>query len=297
MTAVAVVVPTRDRPDQLRRCVTAVRAAMRPGDELVVVDSGSATPVVGATVRCDVAGAARARNAGVAASTAPLVAFTDDDCRPEPGWLDALDRAFTADALLGIAAGRVVPDRDDRALVLSVTAHDAGATDDPAGVANGAALAVRRVAFEAVGGFDESLGPGTPLANGEDHDLWWRVGRAGWRRAYVPDAVVVHEQWRTRGQALAAYWRYGVGDGAFLRRAGAPRLLLVDRLWRRGLRQVGVDLRRGNELAAAADALKLAGVLVGLTRGRAHRPSGSAHPEGTGGAAAPARPPGRRRRG
>ena len=268
---VAVVIPTRDRPDRLAAALAAIEA-----DEVVVVDSASkdrdevarVAQARGArVVRCDEPGAACARNAGVRATTAPIVAFTDDDCRPQPGWVAAIEAAFTDD--VGVVAGRVTAEGGG-AFVLSVTAESAPSTfragDDPIGVAHGANLAVRRDAFEQVGGFDELLGPGSRFPNGEDYDLFWRILAAGWTGRFAQDAVVVHEQWRGRLASLGAYYRYGVGDGAFAMKA--DRRLLVDRLWRRGLRQVGADLRRGNESAALADLAKAAGVAVGAARAR-----------------------------
>src|SRR3954447_14078921 len=94
----AVVVCTRDRPAQLEACLPTVLQALRDGDELVVVDSASHDPAVGriaaasatVVVRCEQPGLSRARNAGLRASTAPLVAFTDDDCRAASGWVAAM---------------------------------------------------------------------------------------------------------------------------------------------------------------------------------------------------------------
>lgn len=279
MTSVAVVIPCRDRAPLLGDAIDAARRSLRPGDELLVVDSASPTAAVRETaaragvryVRAPEPGASLARNVGVAATTAPVVAFTDDDCRPGPDWVPAVADAFE-DPLVGVVAGRVVAAGPSGPLVLSVTPLGAAAGDDPMGIAHGANLAFRRAALGAVGGFDELLGPGAPFHNGEDYDATWRVVRAGWGFAYEPRAVVEHVQWRSRWAALATYFRYGIGDGAFaakaLRLDPAARSLLTRRLWSTGLRAAAINMARGNEWAATAGGLKAVGVVVGVVRAR-----------------------------
>src|SRR5437879_777458 len=88
------------------------------------------------------------------------------------------------------------------------------AGDDPATAGSGANMAFRREAFDAVGGFDREFGPGARFRAAEDHELFWRVLRAGWVGRYTPDAVVVHEQWRGFGAFFAASFGYGFGSGA-----------------------------------------------------------------------------------
>src|SRR5258706_9278148 len=113
--AVSVVVCTRDRIAMLEATLAAVGHAIGASDELVVVDSASVDPGVkriaeqagAAYVRCEIPGLSRARNAGVAASSEPFIAFTDDDCRPGDGWTSAIGTEFR-DSTIGFVAGRVV---------------------------------------------------------------------------------------------------------------------------------------------------------------------------------------------
>jgi glycosyltransferase involved in cell wall biosynthesis len=110
---VTVVVPVRDRPDQLARCL----AAIGPCAEVIVVDDASEHPeatkavaaAAGARVVCRAVngGPVAARNTGLAQCRTPLVAFVDSDCRPVPGWLDHLLPHLT-DPAVGIVAPRVV---------------------------------------------------------------------------------------------------------------------------------------------------------------------------------------------
>src|SRR3954470_13792950 len=99
---VACVIASRDRPGHLTAALASVLRARRPGDDVVVVDSASrddstrrvADDAGVRCVRCDVAGVARARNAGLRATEAPIVAFTDDDCLVAPDWVTSVAAAF-----------------------------------------------------------------------------------------------------------------------------------------------------------------------------------------------------------
>jgi GT2 family glycosyltransferase len=280
--AVAVVVATRDRPALLATCLDAVARAVRPSDHVVVADSASRDPAVGevatdagaTVVRCPRPGASRARNAGAGASDQPLLAFTDDDCEPQAGWAGAIAAAFE-DPLVGFVTGAVVAG-DDARVPVAVETGDfprrfAGPAD-PIFVGHGANLAVRRAAFESVGGFDEVLGAGAPLHGAEDHDLVWRILAAGWHGRYVPAATVVHRQWRGTAESLRLQFRYGVGSGAFALKAvrtdGATGWgLLGRRLAAEGVVRAWRDLRAGYESGAAGTALRVAGVVAGAARG------------------------------
>lgn len=279
MTA-SVATPTRDRPGILGPCVDAL---VRLGTaEVVVVDSASAdfeaavAPAVAAglrVVRCDRPGASIARNAGLRATTAPIVAFTDDDCRPLEDWIDRITAPFE-DPSVGFVTGRVEPDRHEGPVVSVLQDDRARRFDhlaDPAGMGHAANIAVRRDAFESVGGFDEAMGPGTALCAGEDHDLIWRLLRAGWVGAYAPDAVVVHHQWRGRAAALKVEYQYGLGSGAFASKArridpSAAAGLLKHRLWDEGIVAAAGNARRGHRRATLGAALRTLGTVVGLIR-------------------------------
>lgn len=297
----AVVIATRDRAHLLRATVDAVVPRLRPGDELVVVDSASRDPSVVATiaagagvrsVRLDEAGSSRARNAGARATTAPLVSFIDDDCLVEDGWADAIAAPFT-DASVGFVTGSTVADRHTRLPVSVVTGRPVQrfvGGEDPSTYGTGANVTFRRAAFDAVGGFDEHLGPGTSLRAAEDQDLLWRVVRAGWVGVHEPSAIVVHRQWRSGREALRTSFSYGVGAGALAVKAvhlGDPEgwPLLRARLWRDGVRLAATHLWRGYQMGAASCVLRAAGAFVGAVRAapfsardghlrpRHHRPS------------------------
>jgi glycosyltransferase involved in cell wall biosynthesis len=278
--AVAVVLCTRDRPELLADALPALVAARDAGADVVVVDSASRGPETRELteqaglrlVRCERPGASHARNAGTLATSAPVLVFTDDDCRPRPGWDRALATAF-ADPTIGFATGRVLPGTGSGRAMSPMVEEEATTwtvADDVAEMGHGANMAFRRSALEAVHGFDEHLGAGVPLRGSEDKDAFLRVLRAGWRGQYVPESVVEHAAWRGQRASLRnAYW-YGLGSGAravkTARVDGAKAGPLVRGSARRCLRQAWAELRSGHRFATANLTLRATGILVGGAR-------------------------------
>lgn len=200
---VAVHVPTFDRSGFLTTLVERLEAQTLAAErfEVVVVDNGSTdgtwpllegivgrTPLRMAALRLPAnRGPAGARNAAVAASRAPVAAFTDDDCLPEPGWLASLLAAFECADLV---QGRTEPDHVASG-VWDRTIRIVG----PTPLFETCNIAYRRHDLLAAGGFDETsavaAGPGR-RAFGEDVLLGAAVVGLGARRAFAPDAVVRH---------------------------------------------------------------------------------------------------------
>lgn len=207
---VTVVVPTRDRPAALAECLRALAGA-----DVVVVDDASVDAEAVAAV-AEAAGArlvvgegrgpAAARNLGVSVADGEVVCFTDDDCRPRPGWVDALV-AGLGDA--AAAAGPTVATGTVATAAQVVTNHLllSSLHDGRLGFAPTSNLAVRREVAERLP-FDESF----PLAAGEDRDWCDRLTGAGEVLAYAPDAVVDHHP----DLDLTGFWRqqqrYGRGS-------------------------------------------------------------------------------------
>lgn len=194
MTSISVIVPARDAAATLPRTLAALAAQeLDQLYEVIVVDDGSedATAELAAAmpgvivVRAAGVGPGAARNAGVARCVAPLLAFTDADCAPRPGWLRA---GLAALAGADLVQGAVVPDPRasrrpfDRTISVS-RAH---------GLYETANLFARRELFDRLGGFEDPLGAriGKPL--GEDVWFGWRADRAGARTAFSEAAVVEH---------------------------------------------------------------------------------------------------------
>jgi glycosyltransferase involved in cell wall biosynthesis len=214
VAACSVIVCTRYRPDLLARCLASLGDQQQIDHEVIVVDNTPGDPetekvaadwgvryVIEARV-----GASRARNAGVNVAMGESIAFLDDDCVAEPGWL--LKHSETlSDSSLSASTGRILPlpGHEDSGYE---AAHglDLGGEEfvvdrgDPlwferanfAGLGFGGNMAVKRSVFDAGASFRESIGPGTELHWGEDVYLLFTLIRMGHRVAYAPAAVVRH---------------------------------------------------------------------------------------------------------
>lgn len=196
----SVIVPARDAAATIGATLAGLAAQELDGElEVVVVDNGSLDATADLAEAAGVrvirrvrgAGAGTARNDGVAATTAPLLAFTDADCVPTAGWA-AAGLAALADA--DLVQGRVDPDPTahrrlfDR--TLEVTAER--------GFYETANLFVRRDVFDAVGGFQDFLLEGVPDQRplGEDVRFAWAARRNGARTAFCAAALVHHAVFR-----------------------------------------------------------------------------------------------------
>jgi glycosyltransferase involved in cell wall biosynthesis len=197
----AVVVSTYNRAGYLPKLVECLHVQTVRDFELVIVDNGStdATPSLGlTTLRLEHnRGPGGGRNAGVAATDADIVVFTDDDCLPTPHWLEHLLPVFD-DPNVVVVQGRVEPDPATRDQMgpfdHTISVHGATPFFETANVA------YRRDAFDAAGGFVERGG----RAFGEDAALGAAVLAGGGTRAYVDVAVVHHRcVGRTFNQHLA----------------------------------------------------------------------------------------------
>jgi glycosyltransferase involved in cell wall biosynthesis len=212
MAEVAVVVATRDRVGLLLRLFDALaKQEDAPEFEVIVVDDGStdgtaeraegvarSLPFHLRVLRQDEStGPAGARNRGWQATPAKLIAFTDDDCVPEPTWLTTLAGAL-ADSDADLVAGVTTypADQANRRGTWSYWMED----DGNSGHYSTCNIGYRRSALEAVNGFDEDgfryrcRGRGAArCVNGEDTDLAWRAIEAGFRPTVAAGAVVRHE--------------------------------------------------------------------------------------------------------
>ncbi len=136
-------------------------------------------------------GPAGARNRGWRIAHGELVAFTDDDCRPDQGWIENLVAAFDAGA--DVVQGRTAPDPVQRAAggPFSHTVR----VDNPSPHYPACNIAYRRGLLEELDGFDPAFGTvGDELPIwGEDADLGWRARKRGARIAFAGDALVLHD--------------------------------------------------------------------------------------------------------
>lgn len=220
---VSVIVCTYNRAESLRDTLLALqRQVVTDGldFEVVVVDNNSADRTPLAVEQCaregkrpirylfePVQGKTHALNLGIRESRGELLAFTDDDVVPEPGWVEALwntAERFHADGV----SGRILPLWAKRppswlegqhTLLSSLALIDQGSEPIVGSVHTayrtyGANMAFRKRVCEEIGGFRTDLGPhGAKLWRGDDTDFVIRAFRAGKRIVYAPDAVVHHK--------------------------------------------------------------------------------------------------------
>ncbi|HWG75641.1 MAG TPA: glycosyltransferase [Steroidobacteraceae bacterium] len=230
---VSLVICTRNRGAQLRRCLRRLSElqCIRPW-ELIVVDNGSTDDTAqilhqfqrafdgtALIVREATPGLARARNRGWEASRGSVVAFTDDDCYPDAQFLTCILQHFDADPGIGYLGGRILLfDQQDYRVTLLEYPEPIDLKSGyiiATGTIQGANMSLRRSVLEAVGGFDESLGAGTPFPS-EDIDIAARASALGWRGAYRPDVVVYHHHGRrTAAEANQLMRSYDRGRGAY----------------------------------------------------------------------------------
>ena len=223
----SIVIPTRNRPRALERCLQSLAALDTPRArfEVIFVDDGSESPAAPVVARFEgelmvscvrqpsSRGPAAARNAGAERAQGSLLVFTDDDCTAMPGWIAALEKAAddaAADGwvLLGGRIENALPENRfsgaSQQLISYLYAY--GAETGPRFqffCSNN--LAIRPQAFRALGGFNAEF----PSAAGEDRDLCDRFVAAGGRLVYEPGAVVRHAHRLDARGFVRQHFRYG----------------------------------------------------------------------------------------
>ncbi|MDX6650211.1 MAG: hypothetical protein QOJ97_2162 [Solirubrobacteraceae bacterium] len=267
---ISVVVASHDRPLRLRWLLNALEEqTLEPGRFEVIVGHDSAGEETEALLRSHplaARGALRGvaqppgsappganRNAALGLARAPVVAFTDDDCRPEPDWLERL-LAGCERHPGAVVQGPTRPDPDEWAYALAPFALSQDIAP-PTPWAEACNIAYPRALLERLGGFDGAM------LTGEDADLAGRARAAGAEVVAAPDAVVNHAVHtpslpaRVRG---AARWRYMallVRRHPSLRRTLPLGLFWKPRHLTLGLALLGLALRRRVGPAALALAL------------------------------------------
>jgi GT2 family glycosyltransferase len=196
---VSVVVPTYHRPELLGRCLAALAAQTLAAEEyeIIVADDAAEEATRRQVEECaqntsltiryveivTAHGPAAARNAGWRAARAPILAFTDDDTRPDPGWLAAGVGALERDPELAAVTGQVIVPLSWRPT--DYERNEAGLETAEFVTAN---CFCRRDILEALDGFDERF----TSAWREDSDLHFRLLERGAKIRKVPQALVLH---------------------------------------------------------------------------------------------------------
>jgi GT2 family glycosyltransferase len=149
-----------------------------------------------------------------------MIAFTDDDCVPDPDWLAAMERTFASSPRFDGVAGRILPLGDDSPDLFPISARMSlkeatfRGRKFPWSVGSGGNFAIKREHLQRIAGYDERLGTGSPGKSAEDIDIFYRLLLAGTVLHYQPKAVIYHEQ-QDAERLVCSFWNYSHGFGAF----------------------------------------------------------------------------------
>lgn len=247
----SVVVPTRDRAEQVGTCVASILATGYPFVEIIVVDNAPTSDRTARLIaarfsdhpevrylREETPGTSRARNSGWRAARSDIVAFLDDDVVIDRRWASAILQPFMDDNRVGCVTGLIIAAELETRAQLWMEGYGGFSkgyeprifdVDEPrprtdlfpfaAGAfGSGASMAFRRSVLERVGGFDPALGGGTFAHGGEDLAAFVDVLLDGWRLAYEPRAIARHLHRRRYRDLERQLFGYGCGLSAYLTR-------------------------------------------------------------------------------
>jgi O-antigen biosynthesis protein len=242
---VSIVIPTYDRPQDLRACLLSVmRQATARSLEIIVVDnhpvSGLTPPVVAefpGVVLLDEArrGRAYASNTGFAAASGEIIVSIDDDMEAPPGWLENLVAPFVRPDVVAVTGNTLPFELDTRAQQLfedyggfwrgvqrwqadgewlESFRRRAVPTWKLGGMGN-AAFRANVLTHPQIGQMDEALGAGMPTGTGEDIYFFYKLLRAGYAIAYEPSAYAWHKHRRDMRDLRAQIYSYSKGHVAY----------------------------------------------------------------------------------
>jgi cellulose synthase/poly-beta-1,6-N-acetylglucosamine synthase-like glycosyltransferase len=230
---ITVAIPTLDRPMELSRCLEGLFQGKILPAEVLIVNQGK-FQIVEQVIRhfrtqysiplihCSQPpkGLSAARNLATNQAHCHIIAFTDDDCVPDPEWLAYIERVLisapTADGVTGSIQPLGTGHPGD--FPISIRNHKKGMMFQgralPWHVGSGGNFAIRRSWLFLIGGFDERLGAGSPGKAAEDTYLFYRLLRAGTTLRYEPEMVIYHARQDTT-RLIRSFWNYSHGIGAF----------------------------------------------------------------------------------
>jgi glycosyltransferase involved in cell wall biosynthesis len=252
---ISVLLPTRNRPADLRRCLDSLTSVRYPTWDVLLLDqsdddrSRTLAEAFAQTLpnltyqRMRERGCARAYNTGLELTSGVIVAFLNDDCTVAADWLAAVAAVFERHPQAGIVFGSVKRAGDGEEHF--IPAYDARIERQVRGRWSclrlggmGACMYIRRAVAQSVGPFDIRLGPGAHFASGaDDVDYRYRCLAHGYSGVTTPAIVVEHHGGRDYASGAAGNLLdgYAYSAGAMvmkLVRCGElPALLLLARSW------------------------------------------------------------------
>jgi O-antigen biosynthesis protein len=213
---VSIVVASYNGGQTLDDCLHSLSRLNYPDYEVILIDDGSTdhTPQIAPRyrfvryIRQSNQGLSAARNAGIAAATGEIVAFTDSDCRADQDWLHYLIGDMLAGGFTGMGGHNFLPP-EDSPIAAAVMVSPGGPvhvmlTDREAEHIPGCNMAFYKTALDAIGGFD-------PIYRkaGDDVDICWRLQQAGHKIGFSHAGFV----WHHRRSTVEAYMKQQSGYG------------------------------------------------------------------------------------
>ncbi len=258
---VSVIVPTHDRPEQIRDCLQSLMALHYSRYEIIVVDNAPSTSATAdfmrqtyrdvpqvRYIREDHPGASWARNRGMMAAQGEILAFTDDDVVIDRYWLVELVRGFSRADDVACVTGLIMPLELETQAQLWLEEYGGFSKGFSRCVfdmrenhpktllypytagrfGSGANMAFRAAFLRSIGGFDLALGPPSPARGGEDLAAFFQVVTRGHKLVYEPAALLYHPHRRDYMALRKQIYQYGIGLAAYLTKSvlDAPYLLL-----------------------------------------------------------------------
>ncbi|HMN10847.1 MAG TPA: sugar transferase [Bellilinea sp.] len=215
---VTVIVPVYNSKAYVVRCLTALQNQNYPRDdyEVIVVDDGSSDDTVAYVrsfegIQClpiSHGGPSVARNAGAKAAKGEILAFTDSDCAPLPGWLSEITAPFVDPQVIGTKGVYCSNQTEAAAKFVQLEyqyKYERMARLESIDFIDTYSAAYRKDIFLENGGFDETF----TLPSVEDQEFSFRLSQKGYLMKFAPGAVVEHKHDRTLGE----YWhrKFGIG--------------------------------------------------------------------------------------
>jgi GT2 family glycosyltransferase len=222
---VSVVVCSYNGARWIGECLAALGELDYPDYEVVLVDDGSTdetAAIAGAFTHVRVistpnGGLSRARNVGLDAAQGAIVAYVDDDARPEPSWLTHLVRPLAGGERVAVGGPNLAPAGDG--VIADCVANAPGGpthvllSDREAEHVPGCNMAFSAGGLRAIGGFDETF-----RIAGDDVDVCWRLQEAGDVIGFAPAAVVWHHCRSSVRRYLRQQFEYGRAEGLLERK-------------------------------------------------------------------------------
>jgi glycosyltransferase involved in cell wall biosynthesis len=212
---ISVVVCSYNGGSVIRDCMEGLMQIDYPDFEVIVIDDGSKDNTAAVVseypfklIRTENRGLSNARNTGLELATGEIVAYTDDDARPDPHWLYYLAQTYMSTDFVAVGGPNIAPEGDG--WIAECVANAPGGPvhvlidDVVAEHIPGCNCSFRADALRSIGGWDPRF-----RSAGDDVDVCWRLQDMGWKIGFNPAAMV----WHHRRNSVKAYWKQQIGYG------------------------------------------------------------------------------------